>query len=276
MTKITVIINPIDKRVENTIAKATIIDGNYSKLTDNQIDELLKYLVKNKINLTIADVLSIRSSYMSMKIMINNRRLLNSIDKFYKMYKKNITIKQISEQFDLSPILLIKHIFSKMKFSKDNVRDFFMGNNLKRLTQFDTDQLTFAIDHDIFNKVIQTEQMMHSENFELLIEKYLKMHKIKYKTQNDLSKEQIKKYGKAINTPDFLILSDFFINKKKINWIDAKNFYGANTKLINKKVTKQVRKYIDEYGFGSIIFSLNFSKELHFDDVLLVSFKSMI
>ena len=44
----------------------------------------------------------------------------------------------------------------------------------------------------------------------------------------------MKKYNKAINTPDFLILSNLEINGIKINWIDAKNFYGAYTYLIRK------------------------------------------
>ena len=87
-----------------------------------------------------------------------------------------------------------------------------------------------------------------------------------------LTEEQIKLYGKPINTPDFLILSDLFINDKKINWIDAKNFYGANTFLINKKIKKQVSKYINQYGFGCIMFSLNFSEKLKFNDVLLINF----
>ena len=90
-----------------------------------------------------------------------------------------------------------------------------------------------------------------------------------------LTIEQIEKYGKPINTPDFLILSDFYINNKKINWIDAKNFYGANTFLIRKKIKKQVRKYINEYGYGSIFFSLNFSSKLNFDNVLLINFNSI-
>ena len=64
----------------------------------------------------------------------------------------------------------------------------------------------------------------------------METNKVRFKTQEDLTKEQMEKYGRPINTPDFLILSDFYINNKKINWIDAKNFYGANTFLIKKKL----------------------------------------
>lgn len=272
MTKININIDPIHKDIEKKLSDAVVIKGNYKKLNDKQIDKLERYIIKKKLNLTIADILSMRSSYMSMKIMINNRRLVNSISKTYKLYKQNITLKEISKKYDLSPIPLIKNIFYKMKYSKEEVKNFFYQKNLNKLNDFDIKQLNFAIDNDIFNKVIQTEQIEYSEKFELQVEDFLKKNKIKYKTQNELSEEQINKYGRAINTPDFLILSDLFINNKKINWIDAKNFYGANTYLIKKKIKKQVKKYIDKYGYGAIFFSLNFSDQLKLNDILLISY----
>jgi len=146
---------------------------------------------------------------------------------------------------------------------------------LNKLNDFDSKQLIFAIENDIFNKVVQTSQIENSENFEIEVGNFLKKHNIKFKTQDDLVKEQIEKYGRPINTPDFLILSEFYINNKKINWIDAKNFYGANTYLVKKKIKKQVKKYINKYGDGSIFFSLNFSEKLNFNNVMLVSYNSI-
>ena len=145
----------------------------------------------------------------------------------------------------------------------------------ENLSEFDVKQIEFVKKYDIFNKLDQSNQANRSEEFELLIEKFLIKNNVKYKTQNQLSKEQIKKFGRPVNTPDFLIQSELFINNKKINWIDAKNFYGANTFLINKKINKQIKKYVKSYGFGSIIFSLNFSEMLHFHNVLLIDYKNL-
>ena len=276
MTKINININPVDYNLEMKLANAVLIKGNYKKLNDKQIDKLNRYISKKKLSLQIEDILSIRSAYMTMKIMKDSNRLKSSLKKIYKLYKKNISLKEISKKYDLSPIPLIKNIFYRKSYSKEIVKSFFYSKNLDKLNEFDKNQLNFAIQNDIFNKVVQTEQIENSENFELEVSKFLHKNNIKFKTQEELSKEQIQKYGRPINTPDFLIISDFYINNKKINWIDAKNFYGANTFLVKKKIKKQVKKYIDEYGFGAIFFSLNFSEKLNFDNVLLVSYKSII
>lgn len=271
MTRLNIKINTISYKLEKKLAKAVIIKGNYKKLTDKQLDKLNNYINIKKLNISLEDVLSIRSSYMTIKIIKDSDRLKLLINKISKLYKKGIKLSWISKKYDLSPILMLKNILSS-RYSKEKIKDFFYGKHLDKLSEFDLEQLNFAKENDIFNKVDQTEQINNSKNFELEIQNFLVKNKIKFKTQNELTKEQIKKYGKAVNTPDFLILSDFYINDKKINWIDAKNFYGANTFLIKNNIQKQISKYIDEYGFGSIMFSLNFSEKLHFDNVLLTSF----
>lgn len=271
MTKLNIKINKISYKLEKKFAKAVIIKGNYKKLNDKQLDKINNYINKKKLNISLEDVLSIRSSYMTIKIIKDSDRLKSLINKISNLYKKGIKLSWISKKYDLSPILILKNILSS-RYSKEKIKDFFYGKHLDKLSEFDLEQLNFAKENDIFNKVDQTEQINNSKNFELEIQNFLVKNKIKFKTQNELTKEQIKKYGKAVNTPDFLILSDFYINDKKINWIDAKNFYGANTFLIKNNIQKQISKYIDEYGFGSIMFSLNFSEKLHFDNVLLTSF----
>ena len=272
MTKININISPIDYNLEMKLSNAILIKGNYKKLNDRQINKLKRYIKLRKLSLQIEDIFSIRSAYMTMKIMKNSYRLKKSINEIYKLYENNITLKEIVKKYDLPPIPLIKNILYKKKYGKDIVKGFFYGEKLNKLNDFDLQQLNYATENDIFNKVVQTEQIENSENFEKEIGNFLKKHNVKFKTQDELVKEQIEKYGRPINTPDFLILSDFYINNKKINWIDAKNFYGANTCLVKKKIKKQVRKYIDAYGFGSIFFSLNFSEKLKFDNVLLVNY----
>ena len=47
-------------------------------------------------------------------------------------------------------------------------------------------------------------------------------------------------------------------------------FLWCRQYLIKKSIKKQTAKYVDEYGFGSIFFSLNFSEKLNFDSVLVL------
>ena len=83
------------------------------------------------------------------------------------------------------------------------------------------------------------------------------------------------KFGKAINTPDFLITSEFIINNKKINWIDAKNFYGSNIEFIISKIKKQIKKYLESYGSGCLIFNYGFNSNLLFQDVIILDYESL-
>jgi len=147
--------------------------------------------------------------------------------------------------------------------------------NVANLIEYDREQYNLAIENDIYSQLDQTDMQKESTKFEKDIEKILLKYNIKYKTQEQLTEEQFKKYGKAINTPDFLIESELIINGHSINWIDAKNFYGSNNSFVIKKITKQISKYIKSYGSGCIIFNSGFNERLCFDDVLLLNFKSI-
>ena len=55
------------------------------------------------------------------------------------------------------------------------------------------------------------------------------------------------KYGKAISTPDFLLNTPILLDDTEIKWIDAKNFYGSDSKFIKSKILKQTKKYINKW-----------------------------
>ena len=234
MVKIQIKTLPVPLKVEEKLSNVIVMKGNYKELNEIQIEKIENYLV-GKENLTIDTVLSMRSAYMNMKIMKRNFKLIKSIKYLTKLYKNNFTIKQISKKMDFSPISILRNIFNYLGYSKNEIKNFLYKTNLSKLSTFDIEQIEYSTKNDIFNKIDQSDQINNSKQFELKIEKFLKDNSVQFKTQEELADEQIKKYGKSINTPDFLIISDFYINEKKINWIDAKNFYGANTDLVKKK-----------------------------------------
>jgi hypothetical protein len=130
--------------------------------------------------------------------------------------------------------------------------------------------------NDDFALINQDEIQECAEQFERDIEQVLKKMGIKYKTQNELCKEQIKTHGRAFSTPDFLIESELFINEQLVKWIDAKNFFGSNISFVKKKITDQTEKYIKNYGKGSIIFSLGFNESYSNTNILFLSWNSFI
>ena len=71
-------------------------------------------------------------------------------------------------------------------------------------------------------------------------------------------------------------MSDLYINNNKINWIDAKNYYGANTKIIinlkTDKVTEVKQAKIPEKCHYFIVedneFNLWLNNKITFEEVL--------
>ena len=187
----------------------------------------------------------------------------------FDRYNQNVSILNLSAKYDISPITIIRYIFEKKYNKKLN---YLIKSNI--LSEYDLNQYNLANKFDIYSRLEQTDMQTASIEFEKQIEELLIKHNIKYQTQEELTVEQKNIYGHAINTPDFLIKSDLIINSSKINWIDAKNFYGSNIDFIKSKIAKQIKKYIESYGSGCIIFSYGFNEKLMFDNVLILSYET--
>jgi hypothetical protein len=272
--------NNIEKYIINIIKDQQNSIDFFLKIDDIVCDNIIKK-IKNKFDFDISCniINSIKSAYVKSNIMINNNKLdrnakiiINIYSKNKELFEKNKKyenpILHFSEKYNLSPLNLMRFIIKK-KYSQKLTKI-----NKKQLTKFDSKMLDFSIEHDEYALIDGNKIMKEAFAFEKDIEKILINLGVKFKTQDQLSEEQIKEFGKAINTPDFLILSDFYINNVKINWIDAKKFYGSCIKFVKNKIKAQTQKYISEFGSGSIIFSLGFNNDLIFDDILIIDYSS--
>ena len=242
----------------------------YGQITDIELNQVHKEVYDNyKININKHIIASIKSGYMKNYI-IKNHFILNKNSKsILNDYSKDGVLK-LSTKFNLSPMTIIRFIFDHNYHQK--LKELLISN---KLSTFDQEQFKLADKNDIYVTLNQTDQSEQSILFEKQIEKFLIKNNVEYKTQEQLTQEQIVKFGKAINTPDFLIISEFIINSKKINWIDAKNFYGSNIEFIVSKIKKQIKKYLENYGSGCIIFNHGFNSELSFQNVLILDYDSL-
>lgn len=233
----------------------------YAKLSDEEINFLQKEIILNplykKYNISLEKINSIRSSYIKNKMIKTHFRLIKNTEKIVKDYYNNINVMELSKKYDASPLNIMRFVLLKNN-SKEKVKKMF--NNPRLLNYYDNEQFTIAKNNDDFALVNQNDILEKANLFEKQIEEILKINKIKYKTQEDLVKEQIKLYGKPINTPDFLIETNLKINDRNIKWIDAKNFYGSNINFVKSKINEQTKKYINNYGEGCIIFNLGFNQ----------------
>jgi hypothetical protein len=261
---------PISDEIEKYIIK--IINKKpyycYSKITNDELDNIYNTILQkyNIDNLNKNIILSIRASYVK-NYMINNHKNINYNNKKIIIdYNNNINILEISTRYDISPLNLLRFIFTNI-YSKKLT---YLIKHKNILNKFDLIQLDLAIENDVYALIDNSVVLTESINYELDIQKFLDKHNIKYKTQDQLVEEQTKLHGHPISTPDFLIKSNLYIDNHKINWIDAKNYYGANISFIKKSINKQILKYNKNYGYGCIIFKLGFNNSLKFNNTLLL------
>jgi hypothetical protein len=267
---------PLPYIVEKKIINHSVIKGDYNKLSQKLEQflkkKIIKYNQKYNLSITIDTIRSIRSANIKDNIIKRHPLMMKYAKKIYNDYKHS-SIKILSKKYDYSPMSIFRLIMKLKGFSKENIKKLLRNpDKIKTLMSLrDYKQFVYSQENDYFVTIDQQNQLKKACEFEDKIQDFLDSHSVKYKTQEELVKEQIEKYDKPINTPDFLILSDLTINNKTVKWIDAKNFYGANTFMIKHKIKKQIKKYLNTYGPGAIIFSIGFSEKLHFDNTVLIS-----
>lgn len=267
--------------LDNLIEKMIIKNLNkkppksYDKISSEELKNIYDKVMTNfsndkTKNFSTQIILSIRANVMREHMILTHRKIISKEKLIISDYNLGIELKELVTKYDGSPLNLLRMIFQ----SKYHEKLTKIINKTKILTPHDKSQLDWAISHDAYALINQDEILTKSNEFEEKIAIILNKLNIKYKTQSDLAIEQISQSNKATNTPDFLILDNLYINGNKINWIDAKNFYGAKTKFMIKKIKEQTKKYINTWGSGSIIYNLGFNSQLEFDNILLIDFVS--
>ena len=270
-------INPLESLIEKMVIenlnKKT--PESYDKINLSELDLIYKQIMTNFTltqtkNFSTQIILSIRANMMREHMMITHKKIVSKEKSIISDYNSGIDLKDLVIKYDGSPLNLLRIIFQH-KYHKKLTK---IINSKNILSSHDKTQLNWAIFHDAYALINQDEILTKSNEFEDKIANILTKLNIKYKTQSDLAAEQIAESNKATNTPDFLILDDLYINRIKINWIDAKNFYGSKSKFMIKKIKAQSKKYIDTFGSGAIIFNLGFNSELEIEQILMVDFVS--
>lgn len=270
-------INPLDSLIEKYVIGKLNKNPpeSYDKIKQKELEQIYNGVIDNFTkeqtnNFYVRIILSIRANLMREHMMITHKKIMFREKKIISDYNSGLNLVGLVSKYDYSPLNLLRLIFQS-KYHKKLTK---IMTNLDLLDLRDKSQLDWAINHDAYALINQDEILTKSNEFENKIKFILDKLSIRYKTQLELSDEQIKLEGIASNTPDFLIMDELFINGIKINWIDAKNFYGSNTKFMIKKTKSQTKKYINKWGSGSIIFNLGFNSDLSIDNILMIDYKS--
>lgn len=270
-------INPLNNLIEKFIISKLNKKPpeSYDKIKEEELDLINTEVMDNfnKVqtkNFSPQIILSIRANVMREHMMITHRKIISKEKLIIADYNSRTDLKELVIKYDGSPLNLLRIIFQHKYHKKLNK----IIKNKQILSPHDKSQLDWAISHDIYALINQDEILSKSNEFEDKIGYLLDKLGIKYKTQSELASEQIAQSNIATNTPDFLILDELYINGIKINWIDAKNFYGCRTKFMIKKIKLQTKKYINTWGSGAIIFNLGFNSELEIKSIMMIDYSS--
>jgi len=106
-------------------------------------------------------------------------------------------------------------------------------------------------------------QKSAASKFESEISKFLRDAGIAVQTEEQTKAKQLEEYGRLIATPDFVLLDDVWVNGQKIEWIDAKSFYGsALVEQQDGKLGQQAFKYQQYFGAGAFVFKAGACRQL--------------
>ena len=235
----------------------------YSNITN----EIIKKVRDINYKITLELLNSMKSSIIKNNMIIQYSSLKANNTQIAEDYVKT-NVLNLSKKYNASPINIIRVIFIHRGLTNKDIRKLFF--NPERMNDYDKKQFDLAVQYDNFGFVDENKILELSIKFELEIEDLLKKNNVVYKTQKQLTNEQYKD-GNVYSTPDFLILSDLYIDNKKVNWIDAKNYYGMYNNFVIKNIKKQTEKYIKLHGNGCIIFKYGFSSKIKFDNIVCVN-----
>jgi hypothetical protein len=236
----------------------------FNKLTKKDEREIKLYLKRNNIT---SNVVSFRQIYYIRSQLLRDAtnksyyKLKRKIPKLYNEYLRTNILK-LSEKYSCCPADIMRLILRYKQIY-----------NIIELNNYDKKQYKLAMNNDIIcnNKNIS---MKGADKFEKTIERFLKKKNIKFKTQEQLTKEQKTLYGWPLATPDFLLKKPIYINNKKIYWIDAKSSYGLSLPYVYPKLKKQATKYNNIWGNGAFVFGKGVSNKLYIKNTMMLNYFS--
>ena len=263
---------PVPYKAEESIRNVVVKRGEYGWLPDERVDEIAKF-VKNK-NITLEQALSLRSAILQEKSVKTFSRLQREAPRIRKMYDEGQSVVELSQRLDFPPMNLFRAILMAKGWSKKKIKESLRSPS-KGLNKRDYEEFKKAEIADRVSNVDQQETHERADLFEEVLCDFFEEKGVRFRIQKEMVDEQMKEHGRPVRTPDLLLLDHVTINGKPIAWIDAKHYYGASVDFQRRKTTKQMKRYIEEWGMGAIVFRHGFSEKLYIPGTILLDSLSL-
>ncbi|MBR80120.1 MAG: hypothetical protein CMA88_05015 [Euryarchaeota archaeon] len=247
--------NAVTKEVQIAAGKVACIPGEFGFLPEDRVQEIAEQLEGMPISLEQA--LSLRAALNQEKSVYSHSKLMRRSNEISRRFESGESIISLSKRFDAPPVNTFRAVLTGRGWTKTRIKDT-LNKNPSKLNQRDREQFELAESVDRVSSVNQTETQNAAEVFEEILCDHFDELGVRFRRQEELLNEQTKTEGRAIITPDLLLLDDVRINGVPCAWIDAKHFFGADLKFPKKKTQKQVDRYVAEYGQGALVYRHGF------------------
>ena len=247
--------NAVTKEVQNAAGKVACIPGEFGFLPEERVQEIANQLEGMAISLEQA--LSLRAALNQEKSVYSHSKLMRRSNEISRRYDSGESVIALSKRFDAPPVNTFRAVLTGRGWTKTRIKET-LNKNPSKLNERDREQFELAESVDRVSSVNQTETQNAAEVFEEILCDHFDALGVRFRRQEELLKEQTKTEGRAIITPDLLLMDDVRINGVPCAWIDAKHFFGADLKFPKKKTQKQVDRYVAEYGQGALVYRHGF------------------
>ena len=251
--------NAVTKDVQSKAGKIACIPGEFGFLPEERVQEIAAKL--DGMPISLEQALSLRAALNQEKSVYSHSKLMRRSNELSRRYDSGESVIALSKRFDAPPVNTFRAILTGRGWTKTRIKDT-LNKNPSKLNKRDREQFELAESVDRVSSVNQTETQSAAEVFEEILCDYFNSLGVRFRRQEELLKEQTRKEGRAIITPDLLLLDDVRINGIPCAWIDAKHFFGADLKFPKKKTQKQVDRYVAEYGQGALVYRHGFCEGL--------------
>ena len=259
-------LNAVKKSVQSKASPLVCSPGEFGFLPEERVQQIAKKI--EKLDITLEQSLSLRSALNQEKSVYSHGRLMSRANELKRRYDSGESVLSLSTRFDAPPVNVFRAILTGRGWSQNKIKETLKVPS--KMTERDREQFQLAESADRVSSVNPSETQNAAEVFEDILCDYFTSLNVRFRRQEDLLAEQKKSEGRAIITPDLLLLDDVRINGIPCAWIDAKHFFGADLRFPKKKTQKQVDRYVNEYGQGAIVYRHGFCETLRLKGAILL------
>ena len=250
---ITAVGEPIPRLVFARLSKMIMGSSDYTFM-ETDSPEYIRFMeaaraIVGSAPVSISQIFALRSSIMKNKVITRFELIRRSLHDIAAEYGRGVGILTLSHTYDFPPLHLIRAVLQ------------FRGHARlveAELTGRDLEQFKLARARDLTSGDQDSITAAEAASAEAAFVARIRALGIPLKDQADLTAEQELSHGRAVITPDILFTTPVRINGAEVNWIDYKNYVGADIQFLRASNRKQAARYTDKFGPGAFAYSGGF------------------